>query len=104
MIVCAGHFAEGHFRAGAKQDMLSIYTRGISFNTEDVVNSGPMVGEAGYSPANCGVPDSSMAATWKEGGEEEIVRSRRAADLVPYSRGVRRRPLAESQGVVKNTA
>jgi hypothetical protein len=80
MIVCAAHFAEGHFKVGAKQDMPSIYTRAISFNTEDVVNSGPVIGEAGHPTASYGLPDLSMAARWKEDGEEEIVRSPRAPD------------------------
>ena len=82
MMVCAGQFAQGHFRAGAKQDMLSIYTRDISFNTEEVVNLGPVIGEAGQTAASCGLPDLSVAATWKEGGEEEIVGSLRALDLL----------------------
>ena len=56
MMVCAGRFAEGHFRTGAKQDMPSIYTRAISFTTEDVVNLGPVIGEAGYAAASCGLP------------------------------------------------
>jgi len=53
-MVCAGHFAEEHLRVGAKQDMLSIYTRAISFNTEDVVNLGPVVGETGHPAASPG--------------------------------------------------
>ena len=64
-MVCVGHFAQWHFRAGAKQHMPSIYTRAISFNTEDVVNLRFVITEAERATSSCKPPAKILSPQTK---------------------------------------